>query len=407
MTLFSLVAGAMLVVALAMLLGPLLRRAPQLAHNDEARAATLDAHRKQAHALRRQLEHGALDDDGFAQAMEELERDVLHDASATTATPKRQGRSWYAALLIALVLPTATVMLYQQLGTPQAIAVLDDPQHMAQLANASPPSHEQLERMAQNLSFKLNREGGDASAWQLLARTRMALGHYQQAVQAWERVLEIASSNPEWLIESVEALSMANDMRFPAIAMERIENALRQSPEHPKGLMLGALAALQRGDSELGLRRLKTLRDMHPEQSQQRQFLEQLIARVSQPAPPQDKAAVPVAVQVEIAIAPSLAQDIKPGQRAFVFARRASGPPMPVAAIEIAAESLPTTVVLDHHAHLVEGIELGNVGPIVIGARVSTGASATPMSGDLEGFSGVIDPRSTSHAQVVIDTRRP
>jgi cytochrome c-type biogenesis protein CcmH len=79
-----------------------------------------------------------------------------------------------------------------------------------------------------------------------------------------------------------------------------------------------------------------------------------------------------------------------PGHTLFIYARAASGPPMPLAAIKLKAAVLPLRFVLDDSSALTPGTPLSDAGQLIVGARISASGSATPQPGDLEGQVGPV-----------------
>lgn len=409
---FWLLIALMVITGLALLLLPLLRP-PRASALVSERAALLDAHRARLRALKTQHAEGSLVDEAYRDARQELERQVLENNGSGHKTPRRRAPAWVSAGIVALVLPAISVWLYGRLGTPQAITVLEDPNATARvhMQNASSPA--QMQQVADGLRARLDADSGDLEGWRLLVRARITLGEYALAVEATERALALSNGDVQDLVNYAEASSMANQMRFPEMAQTRIEQALERVPAHPRGLMLGALAAIQRGDMPLALDRLRNLLATQTPGSERARFLEGLIARVqgdaaaSDPAPEGEAEDTSPGVVVQVALAPELAGEIDGNQRVFVFARAAAGPPMPLAAVALAASDLPAQVVLDDSSSMVPGRNLSSASEVVIGARVSMSGSATPSSGDLEGISAPLNPSDPAPVRVVIDRRRP
>ena len=78
---------------------------------------------------------------------------------------------------------------------------------------------------------------------------------------------------------------------------------------------------------------------------------------------------------------------LAPGTTVFVSAREAGIPGPPIAAVRIAADALPTTVVLSDANTMIEGRDLSSVDKVQLVARVAFGGTAVTASGDLLGES--------------------
>ncbi|MGH8172484.1 MAG: c-type cytochrome biogenesis protein CcmI/CycH, partial [Rhodanobacteraceae bacterium] len=86
----------------------------------------------------------------------------------------------------------------------------------------------------------------------------------------------------------------------------------------------------------------------------------------------------------------------------FVFARAASGPPMPLAVQRLKAAQLPITVTLDDSMSMMPAMTLSKFAQVVVGARVSKSGNATPQSGDLQALSPAIENTRTTPVEISI-----
>jgi cytochrome c-type biogenesis protein CcmH len=101
-----------------------------------------------------------------------------------------------------------------------------------------------------------------------------------------------------------------------------------------------------------------------------------------------------------------LAGRAAPTDTVFIFARAASGPPMPLAVLRKQVRDLPLEFTLDDTMAMAPNVKLSDFPAVIIGARVSRSGSATAQSGDLRGQSKPVKVGTTGIA-VVIDTAIP
>jgi cytochrome c-type biogenesis protein CcmH len=102
-------------------------------------------------------------------------------------------------------------------------------------------------------------------------------------------------------------------------------------------------------------------------------------------------------------LAPEFAGKVSPTDTVFIFARAAEGPRAPLAVLRKQARDLPVTFVLDDSMAMSPQMRLSSFARVVVGARVSKSANATPQPGDLHGQSAPVKVGAQGIA-VTIDT---
>lgn len=120
------------------------------------------------------------------------------------------------------------------------------------------------------------------------------------------------------------------------------------------------------------------------------------------PAPSADVAAGP-ALQVEVDLSPALKARLAPGDTLFVYARAEQGPPMPLAVAKLAATTWPVHVTLTDAMAMMPQHNLSSVQRAFVGARVSKSGQAIAQQGDLEGDAGVVDVADKNPIKITID----
>jgi cytochrome c-type biogenesis protein CcmH len=104
-----------------------------------------------------------------------------------------------------------------------------------------------------------------------------------------------------------------------------------------------------------------------------------------------------------VKIAPGLAAKVGPSDIVFIFARAEKGPRMPLAILRKQGSDLPVEFTLDDSMAMSPAAKLSDHPRVVIGARVSKSANATPQAGDLQGLSAPVRV-GAGRVSVVIDT---
>ncbi len=155
-----------------------------------------------------------------------------------------KGQGLVLGLLGAAVLGGG-IGLYLLTGAPQ-IPDQGYKDRMAELRAKDPRSMNLLE-IEHVLVDRTRSEPEDSVGWGHLARVRMAMGRYQEAAEAFGRVLDLTGPDVDTLVRLGEALVLANEGSVTPDARRAFAEAERRSPEHPGVLYYAALDREQTG----------------------------------------------------------------------------------------------------------------------------------------------------------------
>jgi cytochrome c-type biogenesis protein CcmH len=108
-------------------------------------------------------------------------------------------------------------------------------------------------------------------------------------------------------------------------------------------------------------------------------------------------------LQVQVALAPALKDKLAPGGTLFVYARAENGPPMPLAVAKLDPAQLPTTVTLNDAMAMTPAFKLSSVERVFVGARISHSGQPVAQPGDLEGDAGVVAVERKTPVKISID----
>jgi len=408
---FAIVAVLMLAAAAALILVPLLRGADSVAVDQDT--ANVEVLRSQLRDLDGDLARGLIGETDHAQARRELERRVLDELAVPleASSASSRGTPW-VPVIIAAVLPVLALTGYLAVGSPGALTA----KHDAAIARAEHPDFtpDQVEQMVQKLAARMQTEPENVEGWTMLARAYLVMRRFDQAAAAFDHLLKRAPANPDLLADYADALAASQEGRLAGKPLEAVKRALAVDAKHPKALALAGTEAFDRGDYAAAIGYWERLKATAPSGSDFARQVEAGIADAREragleraPASAGSAAAASVRIAGRVTVAAPLAGQVAPGDTVFVFARAADGPPLPLAAIRREAKDLPFEFTLDPSSAMAGGRSLADVaGPVVVGARVSKSGSATPQSGDLEGFSQPVRPGATG-VVVTIGASRP
>jgi len=450
MTLFWLSAAALIGLALLFVVPPLLSQRDHGRDDPDRDELALALFQRQLQELDADLAASALDQQQYQAARQDLERELLHDLKGTPTEPApAAGSGLWTAVLFAVLLPTVAVFLYLYLGNSDLIprlAAAATARPQAPTAHQGPQGEiPSLEAMVQRLADRLERHLDDLSGWMMLGHTYFVMGRPQRALQALERAYDLAPDNPDVLVAYAEAIAANHDSVLTGRPAELIRAALKIDPGHTGARWLEGLVSFQANHYDQAIRQWEALlAHFNPERTEAKE-LRRYIAQAHNRAGPKSKQApeqVPAATEtadtaqgilhpgtadvakpkpptaprptvatIGIKVAVSLAESLWPqaniNDSLFVYAKAATGPPMPLAVHRGHVRDLPLTVTLHNGMAVVPTIQLSEFDQVTVGARISKSGQATPGSGDLEGEVSMVKPGQASIVEVVISRARP
>ena len=410
MTAFVIVAVAMMALALAWVLWPLLR--PRTSRSVERSAANVTIIKDQFADLDADLARGILSPDQHAESKSELERRLLDEArgSESVRSEQRPHRSY--AVIVALIAPIAAAALYWQIGTPGALS-----SQAAVAQDASQPSPEEMDAMIAKVKQRLEKEPDNVEGWTILARTHYTLGRFQDAAVAYAALTALVPYDADLLADYADALAMSQGKSFAGKPMELVQLALKIDPTQWKALAMAGSEAFERKDYKAAADFWQRLQDAAPADSPIRERVQASIdearSLAGMPSVAQSQKGGPVtgvsdarSVSGTVSLSPALAAKVKPDDSVFVFARPADGSRMPVAVVRARVSELPLRFTLDDSRAMAPTAKISALSEVIINARVSRSGNAIPASGDLEGATEKVKV-GTQGMSVVIDRAIP
>jgi cytochrome c-type biogenesis protein CcmH len=407
---FYLAAAALVVVALVLLLRPWWGKGSGAAAALPALNAAI--HRDRLAELERDRSNGTLSATDFAEAQEELQRQLLEDTAAVEVATAG-GSSRGSAIALAVLLPLLAVGLYAVLGSPTAVLPVAA---QAQRASAD------MEQLAARLASKLEQNPDNPEGWAMLARSYTSMGRWDEAERAYGRIGPDLDRNAELLAEFAEMLVQKNN-GFDDRSRALIGKALRLEPNNMLALFLGGGDAFA-GDrfAEAAALWERLLPQLEPGGEDAR-MVEASLAKARERsgvrpglAKPADKIAkgagkVPAkaaskSVSGRVELAPALKGKANPDAVVFIFARAVNGPRMPLAAQRARFADLPMDFMLDDSQAVMQGSTISSVDSVRVEVRVSQSGTANPGKGDLTGKSEAVKPGAKG-LRIVIDQIEP
>jgi cytochrome c-type biogenesis protein CcmH len=298
---------------------------------------------------------------------------------------------------------------------------------------------EKIQTMIDGLRKKAEANPGDGQTWAMLARSYNFVGKFPEAVAAYQKAVPLNPKDAEILADYADALAMTQNRTLGPEPMKLIKASLQIDPLNMKALALSATEAFMRKDYKVAIdfwkRAIPAAQAREPEMAQQFRVNIQeanqlgggkLIAEADIPGAPEASlapaggdagasagmppapmppagagagaapaAAAGASVSGRVSLSAALKAKAAPGDSVFIFAKAATGPPMPLAVLRAKVQDLPMDFRLDESMAMMPGLKLGGFPALVVGARISKSGNASPTSGDLQGLLKGVKPGAT------------
>ena len=421
-SLFWIAVAVCILVALAFVLPPLLRRKTHAA-KAARRDINIAVYRDQMKDMEADRASGLLSDAQFQVAKAELEARLAEDALTPNDAAMAPVASRRLGFTLAGVLPAAALGLYFWLGNPTSLIAIAEAQAnpaAAALAAAGVPGEHDIMKMIQQVEEKTRTDPNDGEAWTLLAKTYAVVGHWPEALNAYEKAIKLRPDVPSVMTGYAEALAITNNRVLQGRPMELILKALEKDPNDMKGLELAGIAAFQEKSFAKASFYFKHLyKQLPPDSPYAQDILEaqKEAARLSHQAlTGMDNLADPKAgkdaaashgatIQGTVDVAPALKGKVAPGDAIFLFARAAGGG-APVAAIRATEVKFPMNFELNDTMAMNPDNRLSNFKEVNVVVRVSKSGDPMGAAGDLEGSLGNVKVGAKG-VKLVIDKVKP
>lgn len=381
-------AVAMLVVAMAMLLPPLLGRTREV--GTVRRETNLAIFEQRMEELKEDLQQGILSEDQFAQAEADLKRELLSDLEGEEQqVSEDQGAGRMAAIAVLMIVPAIALGVYFKIGSPHAIDVVA----ASQSAEAE-QSRIAFEQAVAKLEQKQATDPLNSEGWLMLAKSYRYLGRDGQIVGLFERALSHYGDrpDPQILLEYGEALADQQQGSWSGKPLAQLTRALEIDPLHADTLWFTGHIHFEMGKFQEALGFWERLAKVIPaEDAEVVGMLNQMAAKAQQKlglaVTPllEAKAVSGTVLTVSVFLDPALSQQVIPEDTVFVYAKAAGRPGAPLAAQRLTVADLPVTLKLDDSMAMVPGNDLSSAEQVIVGAKITKSGVATGGVGDLIG----------------------
>ncbi|MDF3013079.1 MAG: ccmI [Cellvibrio sp.] len=364
------------------------------------------------------LASGRIEQAQFDQLKLEQERALLADEADIRAAQQNRvlGAGVKTLGAIAVVVVAISWGLYQQLGSSDDVEIRLAQELKQEMDNADyragrNPDPVRAREMVRLIEARLADDPEQLQYWFFLARTQMDLNDFNQAVNAYQQVLQRDASSPMVMAELAQAMFLRDGNKMSPPITELVEKVLKVEPDNTMALGLAGIDAFGKKDYVSAIKYWEHTVKLTGQDSPGSQALVAGIERAAtlyfaEGGTEASLAAARSGRQLSINVSLAEGVEARPDQIVFVYARAWQGAKMPLAIARVPVSELPRRVVLTEAMAMTPAMSLGSVDNVEVIARISQNGTATAQPGDWQGSFGPLDMKSApGEVSVKIDQK--
>lgn len=238
MILFSAIAGALLVLCIAIVLWPLWRGAPAAGSRREANIAVFEQHTAE---LEQDTAAGRITQAQAEARRDELGARLLDDVDAVSAPAAHADtrRPWLTSAIVAAGFAALAIGLYSVLGDVRGLRLDERPDMGALVAQ---------------MKARVNEVPGDLRTRALLAQVQMAQRNYAAAARTLAQLnARLETPDVALLLTEARARVLADGGMVDERAQSLYKRVLARAPDNAEALWFAGLAALADGNRQAAI----------------------------------------------------------------------------------------------------------------------------------------------------------
>jgi len=371
--------------------------------------------------IEKDYQEGGIDEENYQYLLSELEKGLLQDIEQNSdeelqfqknknITTKPLSLLWPVFISIFVFAFSFGFYLksdgYEQLNTKETVSNEQAHQELNQ--------EQKLQVKIQELKNKIEQNPDSADTWYEMGQVLVGAGDFDNAIKAFDRVIEIDGEHADILGAKAQASYYRNDQKIDETVQSLIDRALALDPADPStNILLGmhnfinqnyqqAITYWQRVvDSGRNTVNIAALKEAISEAKNR------LSLTGSSPISDSTGEAASQGPQLvlNVSLSDEITEKLSQGEDiiVFVYAVPADGTRMPVAAVKIKASDLPSTIVLNDARAMSPQANLSSVAAVHIYAVVSKAGGVGINSGDFKAEKKNIKVSTIEPINLVVD----
>ncbi len=367
----------------------------------------VDLYKEHKAEIEKDYAEGGIDEESYQYLLAELDKSLLQDiaqsdkSTANLSQDRQLGLVW--PVMMSVFVLVFSLVFYNQHGALEQLSK----------APPSPADSEQMQVHEQMQALRKQTEENpqDPEAWYALGQSYVGLGQFDEALAAFDKVIEIEGDHADLYGAKAQALYYQKEQNITPQVQAFIDKALSLDPSDPStNILLGmhnfvnqdyqqAINYWQKViDSGRSTVNIEALKEAVSEAKNR-------LSMTGQVAQESEDVTGP-SITVNVSLSDDLFSKLSAGEDkvVFIYAIPADGPRMPVAAVKMMASDLPSEVTLSDSKAMSPQAKLSDVNVVHVYAVVSQLGGAGMQPGDFKAEKTHVNVHTDQNIELVIDT---
>ena len=343
--------------------------------------------------LQQDLERDLIDESSFDQAQDEITQTLAIELNQTTSSPytgSNNQKNHGSSVFVLIFLMVFSFAAYDALSPEKNEKIDSLEQQVASLT---------LDESLIKLKDHLDKNPDDAKSWQILGLTYFELDNLNDSLKAYEMSHQLDSNNVRTLVEYATTLARLKEGSFTGKPTELVEKALAINPNSIDAIYLIGLIAANQQDFATAEKQWKQALMLLSLTDPNRQSIQQMLEQVQSITTPRSQS-TQGGLMVDVIIPEALMRERSEGDYLMVYAKAATGMPMPIAIEKIRLKDFTGRVILSDDNSVMPSRLLSQAKQIIVVARISQSGSAMKQSGDIDFASDPFELEGTSRVSL-------
>ncbi|HIM54309.1 MAG TPA: c-type cytochrome biogenesis protein CcmI [Gammaproteobacteria bacterium] len=336
--------------------------------------------------LQRDLERDLIDESSFDQAHDEITQTLAIELNQTTSSPytgSNNKKNHGSSVFVLIFLMVFSFAAYDALSPEKNEKTDSLEQQVASLT---------LDESLIKLKDHLDKNPDDAKSWQILGLTYFELDNLNDSLKAYEMSHQLDSNNVRTLVEYATTLARLKEGSFTGKPTELVEKALAINPNSIDAIYLIGLIAANQQDFATAEKQWKQALMLLSLTDPNRQAMQEMLEQVQSMGAPQSQNGL----MVDVTIPEQLMRERSKDDYLMVYAKAATGMPMPISIVKIRLKDFTGRVILSDDNSVMPSRLLSQAKKIIVVARISQTGNAMKQSGDVDFASDPFELKGTS-----------